>query len=350
MPATMQAIVKPTAAPGFTVVDDIPTPQPGPGEVAIAVKAASLCGTDVHITQWDAWSASRIKPPMVFGHEFSGIVTAIGAGVTHVAVGDRVSAEMHRVDRQVNGTGEATYTDTHHIYGVDSPGCFADSVVLPQWQCVKLPDSVSFEVGACLDSLGNAVHAATQVDLTDKTVFISGCGPIGLYAIPVAKALGAKAVFAADVSPYRLELAQKANPNGCWHAMEQPTTEALMDATNGTGIDVVLEMSGNQHAFQAALAGLAHGGSFVQLGLLPDTMNLDINRDIIFKSARLIGVNGRAIFDTWTLMLDLLTSGRLSIDFLLTHRLPFSRFGEAVDIAASGQSGKIILIPDALFS
>lgn len=351
MPATMQAIIKPTAGEGFAVVNDQLVPQPAAGQVAIAVQAASLCGTDVHITQWDAWSASRIKPPMVYGHEFSGIVSAIGEGVTHVAVGDRVSAEMHEFDRRINAAGDVVgYNDLGVIFGVDKPGCFADTLVLPQYQCVKLPDSVSFEVGACLDSLGNAVHAATQVDLTDKTVFVSGCGPIGLYAIPVARALGAKAVYAADVSSYRLALAEKAQPDNVWHAIERPTASALLEETSGKGVDVVLEMSGNPHAFQAALQGLAIGGSLVQLGLLPSMPTIDINKDIIFKSARLIGVNGRAIFGTWDLMLDLLTSCRLSIDFLLTHRMPFSQFGQAVDAAASGESGKIILIPDALYN
>jgi threonine 3-dehydrogenase len=346
----MQAIIKPTAGEGFAVVNDQLVPQPAAGQVAIAVQAASLCGTDVHITQWDAWSASRIKPPMVFGHEFSGIVTAIGEGVTHVAVGDRVSAEMHQFERHSKPDGEVTYKDTGVIFGVDRPGCFADFIVLPQYQCVKLPESVSFEVGACLDSLGNAVHAASQVDLTDKTVFVSGCGPIGLYAIPVARALGAKAVYAADVSSYRLALAEKAQPDNVWHAIERPTASALLEETSGKGVDVVLEMSGNPHAFQAALQGLAIGGSLVQLGLLPSMPTIDINKDIIFKSARLIGVNGRAIFDTWHLMLELLTSGKLSIDFILTHCLPFSRFGEAVNAAASGESGKIILIPDELYN
>ncbi len=211
MTATMQAIQKHHAGEGFKLID-APVPTPGEGDVRIKVLKTSICGTDVHITKWDDWSAGRIKPPMIYGHEFCGIVESVGAGVTHVAEGDYVSAEMHHVKMTPSGNGAGpSFEDTHVIYGVDAPGCFAKYVVLPQWQCVKLPESITPEVGACLDSIGNAVHAATQVDLTGKSVFISGCGPIGLYSIPIAKALGATQVFAAD-GPLPARTSPKSQP------------------------------------------------------------------------------------------------------------------------------------------
>lgn len=340
----MKTIQKTTATEGFEVVEaTIPTIQPN--EALIKVSKASICGTDLHITQWDSWSASRIKPPMIFGHEFCGIVEQVGADVTDITVGDYVSAEMHLIDVQSNGHGLPKLVDTGVIFGVDKPGCFAEYIALPVQQLVKLPDNISPEVGACLDSLGNATYAVTQGDVNGKTILITGCGPIGLYSIPVAKALGATQVFASDVTPYRLDLARKANADLVIDASQQVVSDAVKDATQGDGVDVVIDMSGNPRAIQDGFEALKKGGTFVMLGIPPGPIELDINRLIIFKQARIIGVNGRQIFKTWDIMLDLLNSGQLDISFIITHQLPLEDFGQGIAEMTQGNAGKVILTP-----
>jgi threonine 3-dehydrogenase len=345
-PGKMWAIRKPEAKPGFSR-EQIDIPAIGADEVLVKVAHASVCGTDLHITQWDAWSAGRITPPLTYGHEFAGVVVTTGDRVEDFAEGDRVSAEMHLSCGQCRAcrTGKAHICKKVQIFGVDLNGCFADYIALPAKQLVKLPPDFPLDIGACLDSLGNAVHTVTQGDVSGKQVLITGCGPIGLFAIRVAKALGAVKVYASDLSEYRREMAILAGADAILNPKMQPVSQTIKDLTRGDGVDVVLEMSGSQAAILDGLASLTSGGKLVLLGLPSQPITLDMNEHLIFRELSITGVHGRQMFETWFLMLELLSSGQLNIDFMLTHRFALSQFGEAMELVATGQTGKVILTP-----
>lgn len=342
----MKAIQKPTAEAGF-VLADLERPTYGTDDVLIKVRLASICGTDLHITQWDQWSASRIQPPLVYGHEFCGFVEAVGDRVTHVKPGDYVSAEMHipcEVCYQCM-VGNRHICEHVKIAGIDLDGCYAGYIVLPKNQVIQLPLTLPPEYGACLDSLGNAVHAVSKGNVSGKSVLITGCGPIGLFSIAVANALGATRVYASDVSEYRLDLARKAGCTLAFKADEVDVRQRILEETQGRGVDVVLEMSGSPLALNSAFEALGRGGTMVLLGIPKSTVELDITNHIIFKEAKVIGVNGREIFKTWFLMLELLESGRLKIDDIITHRFRLDQFGEAIALVGSGKTGKVLLEP-----
>ncbi len=343
---TMMAIQKPGPQEGFEYIS-VPKPEPGPQEVLIKVSLASVCGTDFHITNWDEWSASRIKPPLVYGHEFCGVIESVGQEVTHLQPGDFVSAEMHLPCGQCYQcmVGNLHICEHCQIFGIDQPGCFAEYVKLPAKQIIKLPESLTPEHGACLDSLGNAVHAVSKADVAGKTVHVVGCGPVGLFGIAVAKAMGATRVYASDIAPYRLDLARKAGATEVLAADQVKVSEAILARTAGHGVDVVLEMSGSSVAMNDAFKSLKQGGTYVMMGIPKGNVELSVSQDIIFKEAKVIGVNGREIFRTWFLMLELLESGRLEIEFIFTHHLPLSEFGQAMELIRQGKSGKILLKP-----
>ncbi|HEY9746214.1 MAG TPA: L-threonine 3-dehydrogenase [Oculatellaceae cyanobacterium] len=343
---TMKAIQKTTPGTGFELVT-VPKPVPDPKEVLIKVSLASVCGTDFHITNWDEWSANRIKPPLVYGHEFCGVVEAIGERVEGFELGDFVSAEMHLPCGHCLQCreGRKHICENVKIFGIDLPGCFAEYIVIPAKQLIKLPRSIKPEYGALLDSLGNSVHAVSRADVAGKTVHVVGCGPLGLFAVAVAKAMGALRIFASDISSYRLDLAQKAGADVVLDAGKMQASDEIKAATRGHGVDVVLEMSGSPVAINDAFKSLKLGGTVVMMGIPKGNVELDINKDIIFKEATVIGVNGRQIFQTWILMLDLLASGKLNLDFIITHELPLSAFGEAMELIRRGESGKILLKP-----
>ncbi len=342
----MKAIQKTKPESGFKVAE-LERPNYGPDDVLIKVRLAAICGTDLHITQWDEWSASRIHPPLIYGHEFCGDVEAVGHQVTHVKPGDYVSAEMHIPCETCYQcmTGKRHICQNVKIAGIDMDGCYAGYVVLPKNQVIKLPESLPPEYGACLDSLGNAVHAVSKGNVSGKSVLINGCGPVGLFSIAVAKALGATRIFASDMSEYRLNLAREA---GCTEALKADKVnipEYLHEVTQSRGVDVVLEMSGSPAGIRSGFKALAIGGTMILFGIPKSTIELDITTDIIFKEATVLGINGREIFQTWFLMLELLESGRLDIQKIITHRFPLDAFGEAIELVRSGQSGKVLLEP-----
>lgn len=343
---TMQAIQKVSPESGFAV-STVEKPVPGPKEVLIKVSLASVCGTDFHITNWDEWSASRIQPPLVYGHEFCGVVESVGEKVVGFKPGDYVSAEMHLPCGHCFQCmeGRKHICENVKIFGIDLPGCFAEYIKLPAKQLVKLPASIKPEYGALLDSLGNSVHAVSRGEVSGKTVHVVGCGPLGLFAIVVAKAMGALQVYASDVSPFRLDLAKKAGADGVFAADKTKVSDEIKSRTEGRGVDVVLEMSGSSPAINDALKSLKLGGRVVLMGIPKGNVELDLSQDIIFKEAQVIGVNGRQIFQTWFLMLELMAAGKLDLDFIITHQLPLSEFGQAMDLIRQGVSGKILLKP-----
>lgn len=346
MSGKMKAVIKAEAAPGaqMAMVD---IPEVAPGEVLIRVKATSICGTDVHIYNWDPWARTRIKPPMVFGHEFAGEIVELGEGVTTLGVGDYVSAETHVVCNTCYQcrTGQAHICKDVAIIGVDRPGCFAEYVSIPEGNAWVNPPEMPPEVASIQEPFGNAVHTALSTDLAAKTVLVTGCGPIGLMAIAIARAAGVTAVYGTEVVPYRLELASRIGAELALNPTEVDVESEIMTATAGCGVDVLLEMSGSPSAIHEGLAVLRSGGFVALLGIPSLPMELDLAEEIIFKGATVYGVSGRRIWKTWYQTRSLLTSGAVDVKPIITHKLPLEEFEQGLELMSSGECGKVTLIP-----
>jgi threonine 3-dehydrogenase len=343
---TMKAIVKATAAPGAEI-RDVPVPTAGPGEILLRVKRAGVCGTDLHIWSWDRWASSRMKPPTTIGHEFVGEVVELGTGVTNVAKGDLVSCESHVVCQTCLScrTGNGHVCENTKILGVDINGGFAEFVAVPAVNAWKVPPNIPIEVAACMEPCGNAVHTAFAGELSGRNIAVTGCGPIGLFAIGVAKAAGAAHVFASDVSPYRLELARKMNADAVIDVSKENFVDRMQELTEGRGLDGVLEMSGHPAAMRDGLAALRMGGRMSLLGLPTEPFELDWNRLLIFKGITLHGIVGRRMYQTWYQMDQLMRSGRLDIRPAITHVMPMEKFSDAVALLREGKAGKVVLVP-----
>jgi threonine 3-dehydrogenase len=346
MPEKMKAVVKAEATPGarLMIVD---VPEVGPGEVLVKVKATSICGTDVHIYQWDPWARSRIKPPMVFGHEFAGEVVELGEGVTTLKSGDYVSAETHIVCGACSQcrTGQAHICENVSIIGVDRPGSFAEYVIITAENGWLNPPDMPPEVASIQEPFGNAVHSALSTDLAGKTVLVTGCGPIGLMAIGIAKSAGAAAVYGTEVVPFRLDLASRIGPDLILNPRETDVVTQIMTATDGQGVDVLLEMSGNPSAIHEGFAVLRSGGYAALLGIPSGPMELDLANEIIFKGASVYGVAGRRMWRTWYQTRALLSSGAVDVGPIITHELPLEDFEQGLQLMSTGQCGKVVLHP-----
>lgn len=342
----MRALVKHCAGFGAEL-REVPIPEPGPGEVLIKVEATTICGTDVHIYTWDEWAAGRVRPPYVFGHEFSGEVVETGIGVTHVAVGDRVSAETHIVCGSCPQCrrGEAHVCLNTEIIGVDRNGCFAEYAVMPAENLWKNPAGVPADVASAMEPMGNAVHTALSGPIAGRTVAVIGCGPIGVMAVAVAKAAGAVAVIALDINEYRLELAQKMGATHLVHSGEEDPVEQVRTITTGYGVDVVLEMSGNPTAIRQGFAMLTFGGRVSMLGLPTRPLQLDVAEEIVFKGAQVHGIVGRRMYETWQQTAGFLASGQVDLTPMITHRFSLEDYEQAFAQMMSGKSGKVVLYP-----
>ena len=346
MAKTMKAVAKTQAAAGFEFIE-APIPKPRAGEVLVKVRVTAICGTDVHIYTWDQWAQNRIKPPLIFGHEFCGDVVELGEGVKGVNVGDFVSVETHftcGVCRFCR-TGRGHICQTVEIVGVDRDGCFAEYVTVPYENLWVWDYDVNPEIAAIQDPYGNAVHTALACDLLGADVLITGVGPIGLAAIPIAKQAGAKTVICSDVSPYRLNLAKEFGADHVVDVRNEDLCVAVSKATGGKGIEVLLEMSGNEKAINDAFKCLANGGTASLLGIPSKPINIDLATAIVFKGATVLGINGRKMFETWYQGQSLLQSG-VDLTPLITHRLPFERIGEGFELMKAGQCGKVVIYPD----
>lgn len=343
----MRALVKAAPSRGLEIVD-VPVPTPGRGDVLVRVAAGGICGTDLHIYGWDPWARSRLRPPRTIGHEFCGTVVAAGADVVEVAVGDRIAGECHIACGWCGRCrhGQAHICDRLQIVGVDRDGAFADYVVLPATNAWKLDPAIPLEVAAIMDPLGNAVHTALATDLTTRTVAITGCGPIGLMAIPVCRMAGAALVVASDVRPSRLALARRMGADVLVDAGSEPVAERIRSLTDGQGVDAVLEMSGHPAGIRDALGAVRSGGWVGLLGLPGAPVELDLANSIIFKAVRVEGIFGRRMWQTWEQMTVLLKRG-LDVSPIITHRLPLERFEEAFSLLESGEAGKVILTLEA---
>jgi threonine 3-dehydrogenase len=343
----MQAIVKPEPGPGARM-ERVAVPEIGLQDVLVRVRAASICGTDLHIYKWDRWSARRIHPPLVFGHEFCGVVENIGAEVTAVREGDFVSAEMHvscGLCYQCR-TGQSHICQNVRIIGIDSDGCFADFVKIPQSNIWKIDPAIPVDYAAILDPLGNAVHTVLAGDVAGLSVAITGCGPIGLFAIAVAKACGAGPIFATEPHPYRRALAEKMGATLVIDPDQTDAVEEVLGATAGMGADVVLEMSGHPRGVRQAFKMLRRGGRISLLGIPSKPLELDLANDVIFKGALVQGISGRRMFQTWYQMQALLKSGALRLEPLITDRIALKDFEKGMDLLLSGNASKVLMYPD----
>ena len=346
MQGRMKAIVKARSGPGAEI-QQVAIPAVGPNDVLVKIQAVSLCGTDKHIYDWNAWAASRIHPPRIIGHEMSGIVVETGAEVTSVTPGDAVSSESHIVcghcfqcrNNQQHICAKLT------ILGVDVDGIFADYAVLPQHNCYKNDPRLRPEITCMQDAMGNAVYTALSGEIVGNTVAVIGCGAIGLGAIPVCKASGAKLVVATDVSAYRLDLAKRLGADLTLNPKTSDVVKSVMDATDGVGVDVVLEMSGVPSAIAQGFQMLRKGGRVSLLGLPDGPVQMDLNNWIIFKGATVLGINGRELFRTWDKMAALQVSGQVDFSPIVTHVLPFADFAKGFELMRSGECGKVVLIP-----
>ena len=338
----MRALVKAGAEPGFEL-RDVPQPAIRDNEVLIRVRRAGVCGTDVHIHDWDAWAQGRCHPPFTVGHEFAGDVVQVGHLVTDVREGDRVTAEGHIVCGRCHlcRTGNAHVCPNTCIIGVDRDGCFADYIAMPATNVWHLDDAISYEIGGIHDPMGNAFHTAlTNTEVPGATVLVTGCGPIGIFAVGICRAAGASRIIASDVNPTRLALAREMGAHDA--VTPQEAEAAVRAATRNLGVDVVLEMSGVPSAIHQAFALVRDGGRVQLLGIPAKPMELDLATEIIFKGITIYGVVGRRMYETWIQMTQFLRSGQFDPTPVITHRYPLERYDDAIAAIKSGSAGKVV--------
>jgi threonine 3-dehydrogenase len=307
------------------------------------VKKTAICGTDIHIYNWDEWAQATIPVPMTVGHEFVGVVAEIGSEVQGFKVGDRVSGEGHITCghcRNCRAGRRHLCANTVGV-GVNRPGCFAEYIAIPAVNAYPLPAHVSDDVAAFLDPLGNATHTALSFDLVGEDVLITGAGPIGIMAVAVAKHAGARHVVITDVNDYRLELARKMGATRAVNVQKEQLADVVRSLGMKEGFDVGLEMSGNPQAFRTLIDSMVNGGKVALLGIPPKDTAIDWNK-VIFKGLFIKGIYGREMFETWYKMIAMLESG-LDVSPVLTHRLPIAKFQEGFDAMRSGKSGKVVL-------
>ena len=345
--ATMKALRKTRPQQGAQL-ETIPIPSVSPGEVLIRVRAASICGTDLHIYRWDPWSASRVHPPMTFGHEFCGVVEKIGAEVTTVAPGDFVSAEMHLTCGHCRPcrAGQPHVCLNLKIVGIDVDGCFADFLRMPEKNVWKIDPAIPEHYAAIMDPLGNAVHTVLAGEIAGQTVAVTGCGPIGLMSIAVARACGCSTIFATEVKLQRRELAKKMGADEVFDPAVGDVVARVREATGGAGVDVLLEMSGHPAAIHQGFQMLRPGGRVSLLGIPSQPITFDLPADVIFKGATVHGIIGRRMFETWVQMTALLKGGRLNLEPLFRERMSLDRFADAFSLLEKGQAGKVLFYPD----
>jgi threonine 3-dehydrogenase len=338
----MHALVKARAAEGIEL-QDIPRPVVGPNDIMIRVKRSAICGTDVHIYNWDAWAQKTIPVPMAVGHEYCGEVVEVGSEVSGFAPGDRVSGEGHITCGHCRNcrAGRRHLCRNTVGVGVNRPGCFAEFLVIPAFNAFKLPAAIDDEIAAILDPLGNAVHTALAFDVVGEDVLITGAGPIGIMAAAIVRFIGARNVVITDVNDYRLELARKMGATLALNVTRDSLDDAMKQLGMQEGFDVGLEMSGNAAALREMLRTLHHGGSVAMLGIPSTEVAIDWN-NVVFKGLTIKGIYGRQMFETWYKMAALLQSG-LDVRPVITHRFPYTQYQEAFDIMRRGQSGKVVM-------
>jgi threonine 3-dehydrogenase len=350
IPVRMMALLKSSPMPGAEL-HEVPVPEIGPHDVLVKVRAASICGTDLHIYTWDPWAAGRIQTPLVFGHEFAGDVVAVGSAVRTVAVGQYIAAESHVVCGTCH---ECTHGLAHicrrvQIIGVDRPGAFAQFVAIPEQNAWPTDPRFPPEIATIQEPMGNAVHTALSAPIAGAYVAIFGAGPIGLFAVPIARASGARRVITVEPSPFRRELAHTMGSHVVIDPRREDVVQRIYDETEGEGADVVLEMSGNPQAIAQALKSLRYGGHVSMLGIPARPLEVDLADGVIFKGATVKGIAGRRMFETWYQTRGFLESG-MDLSPTITHTMPLTKFERGFDLVRSGNSGKVVFFPNGATS
>ncbi|MBS0630919.1 MAG: L-threonine 3-dehydrogenase [Verrucomicrobia bacterium] len=338
----MRAIAKLTAGPGLQMTE-VPVPEPGINDVLIKIKKTSICGTDVHIYNWDSWAEKTIKAPMVIGHEFVGTVEKVGSNVLGFKPGDLVDGEGHivcGVCRNCLAGRRHLCKDTKGV-GVNRQGAFAEYLCIPATNAVHVDPAIPLDVLSCFDPLGNAVHTALQFDLIGEDVLITGAGPIGCMATAIAKQVGARHVVVTDVNPDRLALAKRMGATRTVDVSKEKLPDVQQQLGMKEGFDVGLEMSGNPRALADMIDNMSHGGRIALLGIMPGAAAVDWNK-VVFNMLTIKGIYGREMYETWYKMTALIQSG-LDISPVITHRFHYTEFQQGFDLMRSGKSGKIVL-------
>jgi threonine 3-dehydrogenase len=342
----MRALCKTRPEPGAELIE-APIPEVGPEDLLVKVRACTICGTDLHVYNWDPWSQSRIKTPLIFGHECSGEVVERGRNVREIQVGDYVSLETHITTEDSYQTKicQANVDPGVKILGIDRQGSYAEYVSVPAKVAWKNPADMAPEIASIQEPFGNAVYTVLSAPVTAKTVLVTGCGPIGLWAVGIAKAGGAKAVYATDINPLRLDLARKMGATLAINSSEEDPVGVIKRETGGIGVDVLCEMSGNWRAIKQGFAALRNGGRVSMLGIPPRPIEIDLANDIVFKGATIYGISGRLIWETWYQTQALITSGMVDPSPVITHRFKLEEFAQAFDLMNEGKAAKVALFP-----
>jgi threonine 3-dehydrogenase len=341
MQKTMKALVKTAAAPGVTL-EEVPVPRIGPGDLLIRIEKVAICGTDVHIYEWNPWAQRTIVPPQILGHEFVGHIAEVGPGVAGFSVGERVSGEGHivcGVCRSCRAGRRHLCTNTVGV-GVNRDGCFAEYLSLPASNAWHVADSIPSRVAAIFDPFGNATHATLSFDLVGEDVLITGAGPIGIMATAIAKHVGARNVVITDVNDYRLDLAASMGATRTVNVRHATVADTMRDL-GMIGFDIGLEMSGNASAFETMLESMHNGGRIALLGIAPGPVEIDWD-EVVFRGLTIKGIYGREIWETWYKMQTMLQSG-LDIAPVITHELPFLEYEAGFAAMIGGNSGKVVL-------
>jgi len=338
----MKALVKKQATEGLWL-EDVPEPEIGIDDVLIKIKRASICGTDVHIYNWDEWAQKTIPVPLTIGHEFVGIVEEVGSNVRDFHSGEIVSGEGHLVCGRCRNclAGRRHLCPNTSGVGVNRPGCFAEYLSIPVANVWLADPRIPLDVVSCFDPLGNATHTALSFDLLGEDVLITGAGPIGVMATAIAKHAGARFVVVTDVNPYRLELARKMGATMTLDVRTERIVDAQKKLGMKEGFDVGLEMSGSVDAFREMLPNMCHGGKIALLGILPSNTAIDWNL-VIFNGLNIKGIYGREMYETWYKMTSMIQTG-LDISPVITHRFHYLEYLEAFEVMRSGRSGKVVL-------
>jgi threonine 3-dehydrogenase len=338
----MKALAKLNAEPGIWLTD-VPEPDVGHNDLLIKIKKTAICGTDVHIYNWDHWAQENVPVGLVTGHEYAGEVVGMGQEVKGFELGDRVSGEGHITCGHCRNcrAGRRHLCRNTMGVGVNRAGAFAEYLVIPAFNAFKLPTDVSDDMASIFDPFGNAVHTALSFNMVAEDVLITGAGPIGIMAAAVAKHVGARNIVVTDINDYRLDLAKSMGASRIVNVAREPLEDVMSQLGMNEGFDVGLEMSGVPSAFRSMLANMNHGGKIAMLGIPPEQMGIDWS-EIIFKGLELKGIYGREMFETWYKMAGLIQSG-LDLQPMITHHFGVDDFQKGFDVMRSGQSGKVIL-------
>ncbi|MDO8494702.1 MAG: L-threonine 3-dehydrogenase [Deltaproteobacteria bacterium] len=344
----MKALAKFKAQVGFELAE-LPMPEVTSHRVLVKVKASSICGSDVHLFHWDDWAQKHCDIPRIIGHEGAGEVVEIGEQVEHLKVGDHVSFESHIpcLGCARCRTGEMHLCRNLKTIGFQADGCFAEYISIPQICCVKNDKSIPWEIASIQEPLGNSVYAVTESKVAGKTVAVFGDGPTGLFAVAVARAMGAAKIFGVGIAPFRLDIMKKLGPDFVIDATKTDPVEVIMNATHGEGVDCVLEMSGAEKAIHDGFKAVRNGGIFTAFGIPSDPIRLDFASEIILKGIQVLAIHGRRMFDTWKDMATLLESNRLDVSPVITHRFPMAKYEAAFGLLTKKpiEAAKIVLLP-----